>query len=98
MGYTSTDVGERGGLRVVRRARTEIDDRLSRLHFDYDITQNGQTRHVSEIHELGLFTLEEMRGAFEENGLVVNYDPKGLIGRGLYMARIEGADSLVLRS
>ena len=86
-GYTSTDVGESGGLRVVRRARTEIDDRLSRLHFDYDITQHGQTRHVSEIHELGLFTLEEMRGAFEVNGLVVDYDPKGLIGRGLYVAR-----------
>ncbi|HEX5077384.1 MAG TPA: class I SAM-dependent methyltransferase [Gemmatimonadaceae bacterium] len=86
-GYTSTDVGESGGLRVVRRARTEIDGRLSRLHFDYDITRNGQTRHVSEIHELGLFTLDEMRGAFEGNGLVVEYDPNGLTGRGLYVAR-----------
>ena len=86
-GYTSTDLGESGGLRVVRRARTEIDGRLSRLHFDYDITENGQTRHVSEVHELGLFTLDEMRGAFEANGLVVEYDPKGLIGRGLYVAR-----------
>jgi hypothetical protein len=28
-----------------------------------------------------------MRGAFEVNGLVVEYDPKGLIGRGLYVAR-----------
>jgi SAM-dependent methyltransferase len=86
-GYTSTDVGERGGLRVVRRARTEIDGRLSRLLFEYDITQNGHTRHASEVHELGLFTLEEMSAAFEANGLVVEYDPKGLIGRGLYVAR-----------
>ncbi len=86
-GYTSTDVGESGGLRVVRRARTEIDGRSSRLLFEYDITQNGETRHVSEVHELGLFTLDEMRGAFEGNGLVVDYDPKGLTGRGLYVAR-----------
>ncbi len=86
-GYTSTDVGEGGGLRVVRRARTEIDGRLSRLHFDYDITQNGHTRHASEIHELGLFTPEEMRTAFEANDLVVEHDPKGLTGRGLYLAR-----------
>ena len=86
-GYTSTDVGEGDGLRVVRRARTEIDGRLSRLLFDYDITQNGETRHASEVHVLGLFTLDEMRGAFEVNGLVVDYDPKGLTGRGLYLAR-----------
>ena len=88
-GYTSTDVGEGDGLRVVRRARTEIDGNLSRLLFEYDITQNGHTRHASEVHELGLFTLDEMRGAFEANGLVVEYDPKGLIGRGLYVARYQ---------
>ena len=89
-GYTSTDVGEGDGLRVVRRARTEIDGRLSRLLFEYDITQSGHTRHASEVHELGLFTLEEMRGAFEGNGLDVEYDPKGLTGRGLYVARVKG--------
>jgi len=87
-GYTSTDVGEGDGLRVVRRARTEVDGRISRLHFDYDITQNAQTRHASEIHELGLFTSDEVRAAFEENGLVVEHDPKGLIGRGLYVGRV----------
>jgi len=89
-GYTSTDVGEAGGLRVVRRARTEIDGRSSRLVFEYDITQNGETRHAREVHELGLFTLDEMRGAFEANDLAVDYDPKGLTGRGLYVARIKG--------
>jgi len=89
-GHTSTDVGEAGGLRVVRRARTEIDGRSSRLLFEYDITQNGETRHAREVHELGLFTLDEMRGAFEANDLAVDYDPKGLTGRGLYVARIKG--------
>ena len=89
-GYTATDAGERDGVRVERRARTEIVGRLSRLHFDYDITRDGQTRHASEIHELGLFTPEEMHGAFEANGLVVEHDPKGLTGRGLYVARIKG--------
>lgn len=86
-GYRSTDVGERGNVRVERHARTETVGRISRLHFDYDITEDGRTRHASEIHELGLFTAEEMRGAFEVNGLAVEYDPKGLIGRGLYLAR-----------
>ena len=87
-GYTTTNVAERDGVRVERRSRTEIVERLSRLHFDYDIDDHGRTRHASEVHELGLFTPEEMRGAFEANRLDVDYDPKGLIGRGLYVARM----------
>lgn len=86
-GYFSTTVGERDGVRVERRSRTEVEGRNSRLHFDYDITDGGGSRTASEVHELGLFTVEEMHQAFASNGLDVDYDPKGLIGRGLYVAR-----------
>ena len=75
-----------------RRAtrRTEIDGRLSRLHFEYDVTDHGRTRHATEVHELGLFTPEEMRSAFEANGLAVEHDPVRLDhGRGLYVARAQ---------
>jgi SAM-dependent methyltransferase len=85
-GHTTTNVGERDGVRVERHARTEILGRLSRLHFEYDINDHGRTHQASEVHELGLFTPEEMRVAFETNGLDVRHDPKGLIGRGLYTA------------
>ena len=85
-GYFGTNVAERDGIRVERRSRTEVVGRLSRLHFDYDIDDHGRKHQASEVHELGLFTLDEMRGAFEANGLHVDYDPKGLIGRGLYVA------------
>lgn len=87
-GYVSTTEAQTGDVHVVRRSRTEVaSDTLSRFVFDYDITAGGTTRHVSEVHELGLFTVEQMRGAFERNGLVVDHDPQGLIGRGLYVAR-----------
>ena len=86
-GYLTRNVGERDGIRVERQSRTEVDGRLSRLHFDYDVTDHGRTHHASEVHELGLFTPEEMRAEFEASGLVVEYDPQGLIGRGLYVAR-----------
>jgi SAM-dependent methyltransferase len=86
-GYFMTTVGERDGVHVERRSRTEVDGRLSRLHFDYDITDSSGSRRASEVHELGLFTVDEMRQAFAINGLEVDYDPKGLIGRGLYVAR-----------
>ena len=86
-GYVARNVGERDGVRVERNSRTEIEGRLSRLHFDYDVTDHGRTRHASEVHELGLFTADEMRSAFEANGLAVEHDPQGLTGRGLYITR-----------
>jgi len=89
-GYRSTDVGEAPDVRVVRHACTEVDGLVSRPHFDYDIVDHGRASRASEVHELGLFTVEEMRAAFEANGLWVEYDPKGLIGRGLYVATEPG--------
>ena len=86
-GYVAHNVGERDGIRVERRARTEIAGPISRLHFDYDVDDHGRRTHASEVHELGLFTAGEMRSAFEANDLVVEHDPHGLTGRGLYVAR-----------
>jgi len=78
---------EGNGVRVDRTARNEIVGRLSRLHFDYEIADSGGTRRVSEIHELGLFTTDEMLEAFGRAGLAAEHDPKGLTDRGLFLGR-----------
>ena len=44
----------------------------------YDLIYSSKNR-------LGLFTEEEMRGAFEKGGLAVEFDPVGLEDRGLYI-------------
>jgi SAM-dependent methyltransferase len=80
--------GEANGIRVSRVSRTEIEGRLSRLHFDYDITDATGTRRASEVHEMGLFTTAELIRTFQEVGLHADHDPKGLTDRGLYVARI----------
>ena len=80
--------GEAHGTRVSRVTRTEIEGPLSRLHFEYEITDATGTRRAREVHELGLFTTEELIRTFEGAGLAVDYDPKGLTDRGLYVARI----------
>ena len=80
--------GEADGVRVSRVSRTEIEGRLSRLLFDYEITDATGTRRASEIHELGLFTTAEMMQTFQDAGLEVEHDPKGLTDRGLYVARV----------
>lgn len=85
----ATNSGETGGLRVTRVSRVEIAGRVSRLYFDYEITEGTQVRKVSEVHELGLFTRPEMIAAFRQAGLEATYDAEGLNGRGLYVARVE---------
>ena len=82
------NTGEANGVHVVRTSRVEIDGRLSRVFFDYEITDESGTRQAHEVHELGLFTSSEMTQAFRRAGLSVKYDPVGLTDRGLYVARL----------
>jgi SAM-dependent methyltransferase len=73
-------------LHITRITHVEVEERLSRLRFDYEITDAAGTRTAHEVHELGLFTTPELVDAFRKAGLDVSYDPKGLTGRGLYIA------------
>lgn len=85
--HVARNVAEADGVRVERVSRVEVDGRLSRLFFDYEISDVSGTRRASEVHELGLFTPEELLEAFGDAGLDAEYDAKGLTDRGLYVAR-----------
>ena len=84
-------VGEGAGLRVERTGSTQIVDRISKIRFDYSITDSTGTRELTEVHELGLFTVDELLSAFRKSGFNALYDPHGLTGRGLYLARLDQA-------
>jgi hypothetical protein len=72
----------------------EVDGSLSRLLFDYEITDGTGTRHASEVHELGLFSHDELMEAFHAAGLdIVHHDPNGLCARGLYVAKAASAST-----
>ena len=77
---------ESGELRVTRTHRSERSGARCRLYFEYTIEGPDGTRQSTEIHELGLFTVDEMLAAFSAAGLAVTYDPSGPIGRGVYVA------------
>jgi len=79
---------ERDGARITRTSRIELEEGLSRLLFDYEIVSSAGTRHLHEIHELGLFTQGELMGAFHAAGFDPTYDPTGPANRGLYIARV----------
>ena len=82
--------GEANGIRVSRVSRIEVDGRLSRFIFDYEITDRTGTRRAHEVHELGLFTTAELMEAFRTAGLDVTHDPQGLSDRGLFAATVAG--------
>src|SRR2546423_1806434 len=75
---------EAGDLRVTRIHRSERDGERCRLYFEYTIEGPDGTRESTEVHELGLFTVDEMLAAFSAAGLAVTYDPNSPIGRGVY--------------
>ena len=85
----SVDTAKGDGVTVCRMSRVEIEDRLSRFHFHYLVGRPTGIEHLSELHELGLFTVDEMLAAFRDAGLRADYQPGGPAGRGLYIARLQ---------
>jgi len=74
-------------LKIARVNTSLVDGTISVVDLHHLIATPEGTSHVVEEHRLGLFTVEEMTRAFEAAGLTVQYDPEGLTGRGLYVAR-----------
>jgi SAM-dependent methyltransferase len=78
---------DREEVKLCRVSRSEVRGRISWLEFQYLVAEPGGIRHLEEVHELGLFTEEEMLEAFQGGGFEeVEYDTEGLTGRGLYLA------------
>ena len=84
---------DREELKVCRVSRSDVRDRMSFLEFQYLVAEPSEIQHLREVHELGLFTVEEMMAALTSAGfLEVEFDPRGPTGKGLYVARGPDAD------
>jgi ubiquinone/menaquinone biosynthesis C-methylase UbiE len=86
-GKVSMAVVDEGTLKLARISTTKVDGNVSSFDFHYVVGTGSGTEHFIEKHKLGLFTKEEMVGAFERCGLSVEYDPQGPTGRGLYIGK-----------
>ncbi|GAB4519679.1 MAG: class I SAM-dependent methyltransferase [Anaerolineae bacterium] len=76
---------EEAEQKIVRMSYVTLEERLSTIHFHYLIGTIDGITHLSEEHQLGLFTVEEHTAAFKDAGLDVTFDPHGLMDRGLYI-------------
>jgi ubiquinone/menaquinone biosynthesis C-methylase UbiE len=72
-------------LKIVRMNTTQVKGTISTFKFHYLVGIPRGIRYFTEEHELGLFTHNQYMQAFSRSGLKVVHDPKGLIGRGLYI-------------
>ncbi len=73
-------------LKIARMDLSEVIDGVSVLDFHYLVGTPQGIEHFTERHELGLFTREQYLQAFADAGLEASLDPRGLMGRGLYIA------------
>jgi SAM-dependent methyltransferase len=71
-------------LKIARMNLSALEDGLSILEFHYLVGTPQGIDHFTERHELGLFTHDDYLAAFNAAGLQVEYNPEGLMGRGLY--------------
>ena len=74
--------------KICRMNTSEREGTLSKIHFHYLIGTPQGVEHLTEDHELALYTPEEMLHFFKQSGLKVRFDPEGIFGRGLYVANV----------
>jgi SAM-dependent methyltransferase len=73
-------------LKVVRMNTTEPAGDTTAFELHYLVGTPDGIESFTERHELGVFSREEHVEALRAEGLSVEYDPEGLMGRGLYIA------------
>jgi SAM-dependent methyltransferase len=85
VGYVGLVRVDKPDLRIVRMSHAGRKRSISILEMQYLIGTPRGLHHLTEIHELGLFTDEDYLDAFRRAPLEVIHDPQGLDGRGLYI-------------
>ncbi len=73
-------------LKIARMNLSTVKDSLSIMDMHHLVGTTKGIEHFIEHHEMGLFTHEQYREAFQAASLQVTYEPEGLTGRGLHIA------------
>ncbi len=84
LGYLFVDGPE---LKIARMNSSERKGDLSSMTFEYLIGSGKGIERRAEVHELGLFTIDQHLEAFRAAGLSPEHQDGGPMGRGLYICR-----------
>lgn len=73
---------------VCRMSHSAQRGRMSVLEFHFLIGRDEGVEHLTETHQLGLFTRDELERCFVAAGFKdIKYDAEGLTGRGIFTAQ-----------
>ncbi len=75
-------------MKIARISTNRTTEKISVIQMEYLIGTEDGIEHFKETHEMGLFSDEETREAFELAGLECEYEEKGMSGKGLYIGRL----------
>lgn len=87
-GHVGADFVDDEGLKVARMSVSKTDGPVSVLDLHHMVATPEGVETFTTHHRLGLFADWEYDEAFEVAGLEVERDQEGLMGRGLYVARL----------
>ena len=68
---------------------SEQRDNVAIMDMHHLVGTPAGVEHFVERHEMTLFRHQEYLAAFAAAGLTAEHDPQGLMGRGLYLGRLE---------
>lgn len=88
VGSIHMQTAERDDIKVCRMTVSAREGQVAVMPFRYMAATRDGVECFQEEHRMALRTREEMLAAFEEAGLEARFDPVGLNGRGLYIARM----------
>jgi hypothetical protein len=91
-GRVVSDVVDDADLKVCRMYVTAAEGQVSVFESEYLVATPAGVRHFTERQELGLFSDQEYRAAFNTAGLEVMDASGNLFGYGLYVCRKERPD------
>lgn len=74
-------------LKIAWMYQHEMEDNRSIFNINYLVGTSESVESFTEQHVMGLWTEEEYEEAFKNAGIDVQYDEKGLFGRGMYYGK-----------
>ena len=87
VGHLNMVVVDQPDMKVCRMTVSQREGDVSVMPLQYLIATKDGVRHLEETHRLALFSVKQLIGFFQAAGLEPTFDPVGLFGRGLFIAR-----------
>ena len=78
---------DRPKLKIARMNTTKRRGKISITNFHFLIGTPEGIEYFVESHKMGLFSHQEYTAAITRSGMKIIYDPRGLMGRGLYIGK-----------